>query len=252
MSNDSLQKFAEKKAFEIAYATERLVSAISTRATFAGELESHAIKIISGISEGDFKSSHRAAATLEYLMRLGGDAGIFNSGTAQVILAELKNFVVLVSELEAMSSEPAAVDFGKIFSAVPANFDKPSVTRGDETREYKANRQNVSAPAQANGNGNGSGNAANRQSAIIAAIKKIESLPGRQDGCRLKDIQDVLSNVSERTIRYDLQNIMGQGIIERVGNGGPATFYRMKSKDTALVAGSSITTLLTNEANAHP
>jgi predicted HTH transcriptional regulator len=58
-----------------------------------------------------------------------------------------------------------------------------------------------------------------RQSAIIERI--------RQSGnCRLKDIQDILPNISERTIRYDLQTLLEQNLIERIGNAGPSVFYR--------------------------
>jgi hypothetical protein len=59
-----------------------------------------------------------------------------------------------------------------------------------------------------------------RQSAILGKI--------RQSGnCRMKDLQDVLPGCSERTIRYDLQSLLEQKLIERIGNGGPSVFYQM-------------------------
>jgi DeoR/GlpR family transcriptional regulator of sugar metabolism len=61
-----------------------------------------------------------------------------------------------------------------------------------------------------------------RQSAILERIRQ-------NNNCRLKDVQEWLSDVSERTIRYDLQNLIGQGLVERLGNGGPATFYRIRA-----------------------
>jgi len=67
-----------------------------------------------------------------------------------------------------------------------------------------------------------------RQSANDSAIRQniiLERI--RQSGnCRLKEIQDVLPNTSERTIRYDLQTLLEQGLIERIGNAGPSVFYR--------------------------
>ena len=42
----------------------------------------------------------------------------------------------------------------------------------------------------------------------------------------LKDIQDMLPDMSERTIRYDLQTLVEQNLIERIGNAGPLVFYR--------------------------
>ncbi len=68
--------------------------------------------------------------------------------------------------------------------------------------------------------GNSAINVAIRQSAIISKIKE-------SNGRRLKDLVAEFPDVSERTLRYDLQRLCGQGIIERVGNGGPASYYRL-------------------------
>lgn len=67
-----------------------------------------------------------------------------------------------------------------------------------------------------------SGNSAMiRQSAILGKIRQ-------SSYCRLKDIQDLIPNSSERTLRYDLQKLIDQGSIERVGSGGPSSFYRVR------------------------
>jgi predicted HTH transcriptional regulator len=64
-----------------------------------------------------------------------------------------------------------------------------------------------------------SNDSAIRQSAILVRI--------RQSGnCRMKDIQEMLPDTSERTIRYDLQTLVEQNLIERIGNAGPLVFYR--------------------------
>ena len=67
----------------------------------------------------------------------------------------------------------------------------------------------------------GSISAAIRQSAIMGKIKA-----GNGDGVKLKEITSEFPGVSERTLRYDLQRLCRQGAIERVGNGGPASYYR--------------------------
>jgi DNA-binding HxlR family transcriptional regulator len=59
----------------------------------------------------------------------------------------------------------------------------------------------------------------NRHDAILAII--------RQSGnCRIKDIQDFFPECSERTLRYDLQSLAEQNLIEKIGTGGPAVFYK--------------------------
>lgn len=78
------------------------------------------------------------------------------------------------------------------------------------------------------GNENGIGIAI-RQSAIINKIRS-----GNDDGCRLKDLTAEFPDVSERTLRYDLSKLCEQGIIERVGNGGPASHYRFGNRDKAI------------------
>ena len=61
----------------------------------------------------------------------------------------------------------------------------------------------------------------NRQIAILDRI--------RQSGnCKLKEIQDVLPNCSERTIRYDLEDLIERNLVERIGSGGPAVSYRIR------------------------
>ncbi|HUX36070.1 MAG TPA: hypothetical protein VMV71_03495 [Candidatus Paceibacterota bacterium] len=57
-----------------------------------------------------------------------------------------------------------------------------------------------------------------RQSAIIAKLQQGENLPGRQAGCRLNELQELFPNISERTLRYDLESLISDGFIERIGS----------------------------------
>lgn len=87
-------------------------------------------------------------------------------------------------------------------------------------------------------NGNSAVNSAIRQSAILNKIKYgnsstelgriVDSGRSGQAGFRLKDLIAEFPDVSERTLRYDLQRLCDQGLVERVGNGGPASYYRAK------------------------
>jgi hypothetical protein len=61
----------------------------------------------------------------------------------------------------------------------------------------------------------------NRQSAILERIR-------RSGNCRIKDLCQLLPDCSERTIRYDLQSLIEQDLIERVGVVGPAVYYKTK------------------------
>ena len=59
-----------------------------------------------------------------------------------------------------------------------------------------------------------------RQSSIM---EKIRQLPN----CQLKDLMESFTDVSERTLRYDLQKLFNQGLVERIG-AGPSTHYVIK------------------------
>lgn len=61
----------------------------------------------------------------------------------------------------------------------------------------------------------------NRQKLILEKITAIGN-------CRLRDIQEILPNTSERTIRYDLRTLVEQGHIDKVGQSGPATYYQIR------------------------
>jgi hypothetical protein len=58
-----------------------------------------------------------------------------------------------------------------------------------------------------------------RQKQIVERIRQMGD-------CRMKDLQDYFPGVSERTLRYDLQELIGEGTVERHGF-GPSVFYRL-------------------------
>ncbi len=56
----------------------------------------------------------------------------------------------------------------------------------------------------------------------------IMELLNKRSLCHIKDLIDSLPNISERTVRYDVQRLVDKGVIERVGTGGPNSFFRIK------------------------
>ena len=62
--------------------------------------------------------------------------------------------------------------------------------------------------------------------AIYELIRQFGKESG--NGCRMRDLQESFTGVSERTIRYDLEKLIEMGLIERAGQSGPSTFYRVK------------------------
>ena len=182
------------------------------------------------------KSSVTAAA-IEYLVKFGEDLGLVNGGNSKLLSLELRAFNSAIAEFE-KSAKTEAIDLQRVFSKhelpqvamAVSRKSEPIADSGRAAHDPMASVivdervRGVVATSLENGNGNGGGivKSAMRQSAILERIRQNNS-------CRLKDVQEWLTDVSERTIRYDLQNLIGQGLVERIGNGGPATFYRIRA-----------------------
>ncbi len=74
-----------------------------------------------------------------------------------------------------------------------------------------------------------SGNDISAQLLTSAQRKEfIVSLLKNKQFCHIKDILAQLPQVSDRTIRNDIHSLAESRIIERLGNGGPNSFFRLK------------------------
>ena len=234
MAEANFNQYLAKKAYEISYALFR-VAAVLKRRALADHLENQALLLLTHTIGEEYMKSSVTAVSIEYLVKFGEDLGIINGENGRLVSAELRAFHSAIVEFE-KSAKIEAADLQSIFSkpqlpvGVTAELHTSesairssgaeNIERG--TRETTRDARGVGSE---NGNGNGNGNnvvkAAMRQAAILERIRQ-------NNDSRLRDIQEWLTDVSERTIRYDLQNLIGQGLVERLGSGGPATFYRTR------------------------
>jgi len=201
-----------KKSYEIAYAAFRIAAKMSER-EFAGYLKGAAISLLGAAAGDDHVSAKKRLVSLEYLIRFAMDVNIMGIVNGEIMLREIAGLDVAMTEAMIFTGNDLIdngtgkakndeADIAGIFSEVDS-VESPAI-RQDEIRQ----------------NGE-SGNPAIRQAAILERI--------RQSGnCRIRDIQEVLPGSSERTIRYDLQTMVEQNLIERVGSGGPSVFYRIR------------------------
>lgn len=67
-----------------------------------------------------------------------------------------------------------------------------------------------------------------RQLAILEKIKQFSAENG--EGCGLKELMTAFPDITDRTLRYDLQKLATQGSIVKIGNRGPSTIYRLVPK----------------------
>lgn len=211
MNEADFFQFAAKKAFEISYATFRLSSSMPDR-TFADYFKTEALGLLHSATIGDLASAEKTLRAMEYMARLGVEAGVITIGNSQILLNEIKGLQTEISSGKPATREP---DIRQFFSEKRHHSSKRQSTNTaiNVVSNGSANEQ-IDTDNKANGN--------DRQTAIAEFI--------RQKGdCRLKDIQEILPDMSERTLRYDLQRMVEQGVLERVGGGGPFSFYRIRS-----------------------
>lgn len=242
---NDIAEFAVKKAFEIGYAVFRIAENIrqSKREHFAEKLEEYAIVILGDIVELKFDHVISAIAGLDYFIKLGGGIGLIGDGNTQILIKELGHLNAVVVELQkaSLSKTIPDLDITGMFTELNAYEDAPEVLNkellaaAEDVVNEQDNGHNNNNRNRSDENNNSAEmvirqygntviplgtNPAIRQSVIINRIRQ-------NHNCRLKDIQEFLPDSSERTIRYDLQDLIQQGTIVRIGSGGPATYYQI-------------------------
>jgi len=196
-----------KKAYEIGYALFRLAAKAHNNA-FREILEKEAFKLLDAVINADGVQANNSAKSIESIMRFSSDVGIIHPANAETVIAELRNFHPAIAEIR-NSAKTEAVDLSDIFAGQEPLFSGRIIRTQEPVMEdnIEINESPVRSEI--------------RQSAILERI--------RQSGnCRLKDIQEILPDTSERTIRYDLQSLVERNLVEKVGTGGPSVFYRVR------------------------
>lgn len=186
-----------KKAFEFAY----MLCRISERGkrSFADLIESSAGGILNSINLNNYGEAKKQLHAIEGLLRLMVSVGSLDERMHELLS---KQSEALFNELleEELEFEKVILSQEKRPTSIKINDIEKSVG----TAEHEVLPESIN----------------NRQSAIVNKI--------RQSGnCRMKEIQESFPGVSERTLRYDLQSLVFRGMLERIGNAGPATFYRI-------------------------
>ena len=225
MQPDAIAEFIAKKAYTICYVVFRLASAVKSEALMS-RIEDAALGIVAFAASHDYSGLERQSLLLERLLRIGSDLNLIDHKNSEVIVSELVSMNSAIAELSLPRNLP---DFNakKEFEVAASSYEgrlglhqkarKPAVSKG--TVEVSHSDDDLS------------GNAAKmemRQSAIVEKIRQNVS-------CRLKDLQEFFPDVSERTLRYDLQGLTAHGLIERVGSGGPSTYYQVKAASPPMV-----------------
>jgi len=239
MSNVPNTDFVKQKAREISYALIRVcfyikrqdLKLIIEKSSF--ELLDKSARLSADYTKNNLNEARAVISSLDGLIRLGYSIYEIEPVNATILVRELDGLDSAIRQFGNLPfNEEALPDIDNFFSktpnAVQSDLKRESVQVGktqdsinvmDFSLDGPVEREEVVVTSAVAIN-NTSLNAAMRQSAII---NKIKSTATR----KLKDLLTEFPEVSERTLRYDLQRLCGQGVIERVGNGGPASYYKM-------------------------
>jgi hypothetical protein len=240
---------AAKKAYEIAYALFR-ISAKMAESGIKEKLESQAIDLLISANAEKYGDAAKAVAVIDVLVKFATDLNMINISNGDILLREISIINEAIVECLDGSDD---VDVSKFFSAAPQekqeNVTLDSFIDSVEPAETVLSHTYFSVPSEptaktvpsssvilregggsalpsstsqnSNRNFPQSDNPAiilksgNRQIAILDRI--------RQSGnCKLREIQEILPDCSERTIRYDLEELIERNLVERIGAGGPA------------------------------
>jgi hypothetical protein len=176
------------------------------------------------------------------LAKFAGDVNLISPANSNILLGEIYTLDAAIIESRNAANNDR-LNLSDIFSKAEPEvtppavmYDNPAiedVATEDAAIEESANDNPAMKIAAVAANSNparhipATENPANNINAEIRQSTIVEKI--RQSGnCRIKDIKELLPDTSERTIRYDLQSLLEKHLIERVGEGGPSVFYRLR------------------------
>lgn len=256
--SENFTQFCAKKSFEISYALLRVSEILRAKSRLADRLEDQAFELMSSAAREDLGATKRALTTIRWLVKLGSDGGILPGRHGTVLTKEIDLLHAAIVEFEKRDDlglnlenvftretadkpdmpndrtsfvEPSEADDAtmSIDDFMARQTGKPAIDFDEENgEEFEFSEDSQKEGQNESIAQNTATNIVKRQSAMADLIRQSGNLPGGKTGCQFRYIQESFPGVSERTIRYDLSRLMEEGMIERVGSGGPGSSYRLR------------------------
>ena len=224
MAESGKTDFIYKKSYEISYALWRVATNVK-EGTLADRLFDKAIELVGCAANGDHAGMAKIADGLQMIIKFAVDVNCIGVSNAVILAREIGNLQAAI-EKPAESTTGDDVDISDLFSAKAYEEELPEELPIEETKFENLQEVEESGNFAGIENNSESANESNskaeiRQSAILQRIRQIGN-------CRLSDIQAILPDSSERTIRYDLESLVRRNLIERIGIGGRSVYYQPK------------------------
>jgi hypothetical protein len=228
MTQKPLQAF-RKKAFEIAYAVSRIAD-VSPNAQFAAYMRQHSFSLLESSQKLQFSALRIVIDALEYGVQIGDGSGSLGKRNTDVLMGELSKFREAIGVFEDYKAEVGEIDIAGFFGEslntaiaeiqslsipeYPARAKKPSISIADKPLQDKLQDYPAKEKEEVLSSGE-------RENQLLEII-------GVGDEVRFRDIAEKMPQVSERTLRYDLQGLVEQGKVTRLGT-GPSISYRLST-----------------------
>lgn len=220
-----------KKAFEVSYAIFR-ISGSMDRGTLAECLMEKAVGLLDSAIRNEYSAMRKSILAIKYLVQLGNAVNMIHPQNADSILHETNDLYVAIADTEDAASS-RKVNLDGVFSRTAYQYRMRQKQKGTRNTlaasgEKLTKNETLSEESlQGDKDGFLLQSKQMRQAAIIEVIRQSGNLPDGTVGCRLKTIMLAFPDLSERTIRYDLQNLIDRGVVDRIG-GGAMSFYKIK------------------------
>ena len=221
MAKNIQEEFLYKKTYEFSYATLMLASSAKNK-DIAVLLESKAVSLLDSVLIADYSKTKDIIHSIISLAGIMVDGGLLHPINREVLIKESENIYLAMEALPVLSKKEILPDLNlnKVFSKsnLPIKrqiADKPAK---QQVQSEIADKNIADEIADRNYNEAGLFKSEMRQSAIINKLQEKGNLPGRQAGCRLNELQELFPDISERTLRYDIESLISRGLVERVGS----------------------------------
>ncbi|MFH1759323.1 MAG: hypothetical protein ABH822_02045 [Patescibacteria group bacterium] len=199
-----------QKSRRLSYVVLRLAAYVRRR-EFKERLEYWAFELLEGAAADDFEKALTAIDVIEALIRFGESIYEIEPINSTVVIQELSTVNAAIRQLIGKDELP---DFRTMIAGLPdslPDLEKPNKNGDFDEIEPNDGYDNSEAALM-------------RQSAVLKKIRQYSKI----GGCRIGDLAEAFPDISERTLRYDLQKLINQKMVYRSGSMGPGTTYHIE------------------------
>lgn len=210
--------FLKNLPIELTYALYRVAEPMRHQ-ELKSRIETWSVTFLESSLLSDMKSIARDIHMLEHMIILGeavGEIPYYSSEILRVQFEKIKSAMRQYNE-----ERIAALSIKDLFAdSVETNNGDFSSVPHRQKADFPLNIGHIDKR-------NDLETSIGRRNIIVEKIRQLGN-------AAMKDIVAAFPSVSERTLRYDLRKLCERAVLERVGNGGPASFYRPKEISAAV------------------